>query len=441
MAAQAQVAQLPPALLTPHWSLISRVAFRLCFVYFALYCLLTQIIAGLFPIPNFDIPDPGRLWPFRQITFWAASRLFHAKLPLVYAGSGSGDKTFDWVQALCLLAFAAVATCIWSALDRHRQSYPTLHKWFRLFLRFALAGQMIVYGMDKAIPLQMPFPYLVRLLEPFGNFSPMGVLWASVGSSPAYEVCTGCAELLAGILLFVPRTTMLGALVCLADATLIFVLNMTYDVPVKLFSFHLILMALLLLAPEFQRLADFFLRNRTVNPSTQIALFATRRANTIALAAQIAFGISLLAMNAYGSWGARNIYGAGRPKSPLYGIWNVERLSIDGQLRSPLLTDHDGFQRAVFDFPNKITFQRMDGSFAPYSATINSKDKTIALTKGGDKNWKANFTFQRLAVDHLTLAGTIDGHTIDMRLELFDQSKFLLVNRGFHWVQEYPFNR
>jgi hypothetical protein len=35
----------------------------------------------------------------------------------------------------------------------------------------------------------------------------------------------------------------------------------------------------------------------------------------------------------------------------------------------------------------------------------------------------------------------MDGHTIHMQLALFDRNRFLLVTRGFHWIQEYPFNR
>jgi uncharacterized membrane protein YphA (DoxX/SURF4 family) len=377
----------------------------------------------------------------RQVTFWAASHIFHAKLPLVYTGSGSGDKTFDWVLALCLLVFAVLIASIWSVLDRKRENYVALHKWFRLFLRFALAGQMFVYGMDKAIPLQMPFPYLTRLIEPFGDFSPMGVLWSSVGASRAYEIFTGCAELLGGILLIVPRTTMLGSLVCLVDVILIFMLNMTYDIPVKLFSSHLLLMFAFLLALEFRRLTDFFFHNRTVEPSTQPQLFETGRANSIALAAQIMIGICLLGMNAYGGWTSWHIYGGGRPKSPLYGIWNVEELSKDGQLRMPLLIDYDRFHRAVFDFPDRMAFQRMDDSFARYNAAINTKDKTIALTDGSDKNWKANLTFQRPVEDQLILDGKMDSHRIHMQLRRVDPGKFLLANRGFHWIQEYPFNR
>jgi hypothetical protein len=112
--------------------------------------------------------------------------------------------------------------------------------------------------MDKAVPLQMPFPFLTRLVEAYGNFSPMGNLWAFVGASRPYESFVGCAEMLGGLLLIVPRTTILGALVSLADLTQVFVLNMTYDVPVKLLSFHLLLMALFLLAPDLRRLCGFF---------------------------------------------------------------------------------------------------------------------------------------------------------------------------------------
>jgi hypothetical protein len=200
-------------------------------------------------------------------------------------------------------------------------------------------------------------------------------------------------------------------------------------------------MALFLLAPEFQRLADFFFRHRAVGPSIEARLFQTQRSNRIALAAQIIFGIWLLGMNAYGRWTDWHTLGGGRPTSPLYGIWDVDQLSIDGQLRSPLLIDYARWRRAVFDFPNRMAFQRMDDSFAPYGASISVNDSTIVLTKDSDKKWKAKFTFERAAGNRLILDGDMDGHKIRMQLHMLDRGKFLLVNRGFHWIQEYPFNR
>jgi hypothetical protein len=44
------------------------------------------------------------------------------------------------------------------------------------------------------------------------------VLWASIAASRSYEVFTGCVELLGGILLFIPATAPLGAIISLAAA-------------------------------------------------------------------------------------------------------------------------------------------------------------------------------------------------------------------------------
>jgi hypothetical protein len=119
-----------------------------------------------------------------------------------------------------------------------------------------------VYGASKIIPLQMPAPSLARLIEPYGDSSPMGLLWTFVGASKEFEILSGCAEMLGGVLLIFPRTTLLGALVCLADTAMIFTFNMCYDVPVKLYSLHLLLMSVFLVAPDFRRLLNLFLLNR-----------------------------------------------------------------------------------------------------------------------------------------------------------------------------------
>src|SRR4029077_3278140 len=112
----------------------SRVAFRFCFIYFGLYCLGTQIINSVLAVPKIEVPDWGTLWPVRPLVFWVGVHVFGTKLPMVYSGSGSGDKVYDWVLLFCMFVISLLATTVWTILDRRRKSYPALFKWFFMFL-------------------------------------------------------------------------------------------------------------------------------------------------------------------------------------------------------------------------------------------------------------------------------------------------------------------
>jgi uncharacterized membrane protein YphA (DoxX/SURF4 family) len=445
MNAQLQTISLPQTepiqsqLNIPRWNLSLRIAFRFWMIYLGLYCLATQVVISLLNTAEMatDLPDPATVWPLRPLISWTGAHIFHVNAypsPVFRANSGTLDDMFGWVMTFCLLVIATAATVVWSLLDRHRENYAGLHKWFRLFVRIALAGQMIIYGISKVIPVQMPYPSLTRLLQPFGTLSPMGALWASMGSTPVYETFTGFAELAGGLLLIIPRTTTLGAVFSLAAMIQVFMTNMTYDVPAKRFAFHTMLLACFLLAPVVARLVRSAL-------STQEQLFRGVRANRIALAAQIMLGLWIIGLACNYAWGAWNTRGGGRPLSPLYGIWEVKQMSIDEQLRPPLLTDSTRWRRAIFDYPGRMAFQRLDDSFAPYGDSINLQKRTLALTKKDDKNWKASFTFDRPAEDRLILDGRMDNHQVHMELQLTDRNSFLLVSRGFHWVQEAPLGR
>jgi hypothetical protein len=420
----------------PRWSLTARIAFRFSFVYFSLYSLATQVFGGLILYPNFSFPAFGTHWPMLQITTWCATHLFSVTSPLVYTGN-SGDTTFYWVQTFWLLAVSVLVVVVWSDVDRRRTEYVALHKWFRLFVRLALAAQMFDYGMAKIIPTQFPAPSLVTLVEPVGHLSLTDLLWTSIGASPAYQIFTGFAELLGGLLLLVPRTTMLGAMICLADMVQVFVLNMTYDFGLKQISFHLLLLSLFLLAPDFLRLANVFFLNRPSGPSVTPPLLHTHRANRLALVVQLVFGAYLLAM--YTRIGVSYWYGdggGGSPRSPLYGIWDVAQLAVDGQFRSPALNDYDRrWRRVIFDSPTGLAFQRTDDSFAHYGATVDLTSRSLTLTKGGSRSWTARFTVERPAQDRLILDGEMDNHKIHMELTLVEFDSFRLLNSGFRWIR------
>jgi hypothetical protein len=424
---------LPAAV--PRWSLRTRIGFRFAFLYLGLFALATQISGSLFLIPNTGFRGFGVLWPMREITLAIGWRLFHVTEPFVF-DRNSGETIFFWVQTFWLLIVAVLGTAVWSVLDQRRENYVTLHKWFRVFVRFALAASMFEYGMTKVIPIQFPQPPLNTLVTPAGNLTVSALLWTSIGSSPAYEIFTGCVEMLGGILLLIPRTTILGALICLASMAHVFVLNMTFDIGLKQISFHLVLLALFLLSPELPRFATFLFGDRPTDPSAHTRLFTTTTANRIALVLQIVCGVYLIGMQTYANWSYWYAAGSGSPRSPLYGIWNIDRLSIDGEARPAILNDYDRrWRRVIFDTPNTVAFQRVDDSFARFGVFIDVYNNTLALTKGNSKHWKSTFTFQRPEPDQLTLDGEMDNNRIHMQLQLVDFDTLRLLNSRFRWVR------
>ena len=433
------------------WSAATKVAFRFTFVYFTLYVLTTQMLGGFWIIPKIQPPDTGATgWLLRPID-WTASHVFHVT-QYIRRDTGSGDKVIDWIHVFLLLLFSIAATAIWSSLDRRRPNYATLYKGFHGFLRFAAGTTMVGYGMAKAIPLQMPAPNLSRLLEQYGDLSPMGVLWASVGASFPYERFTGVMELTAAVLLFVPRLSMLGAMVLVADSIQIFVLNMTYDVPVKLFSFHLILMGLVLLAPEMRRLTGVLVLNRAAGPSTMTPLVRNVKGRRALLALQLVFGAYVLGSSYVEERASWYRYGGGAPKPPLYGIWTIEKMTINGVERAPLVTDWERWRRIVIQFPTALSYQRMDGTLGGFPVKVDTATRTIAFTapptgppgSGAPPPpaLKGRLTYEQPSPDVLILTGEDPaGRKLHLETRLFDRNKFLLVSRGFNWVQDRPFNR
>src|SRR3982750_3483685 len=160
------VAHVPVADAPVRWNLATRIGFRFAFLYFGLYVVTTQMLSALLLLPAGELPNLGATGIMKGVVSWTATHVFHPA-SFVTISTGSGDKIIDWVHAFCLVVISTAVTAIWSVLDRRRDNYIAMHKWFHLFLRFAVGTTMVGYGMVKAIPLQMPAPSLQRLLEPY----------------------------------------------------------------------------------------------------------------------------------------------------------------------------------------------------------------------------------------------------------------------------------
>jgi hypothetical protein len=408
------------------WPLWKRIGFRFLFAYFVLYA---------FPFPLDFMPFIGGRLVGPWIRMWEtlAKPFFH--IPAEVSSNGSGDMTWNYVQIACFAAVAAIATLIWSVLDRKRPNYVRLHQYLHAYLRFALAAAMLDYGVAKVIPTQFPPPPLDRLVQTYGDSSPMGLLWTFMGTSAAYTIFSGAAEMLGGLLLIARRTTLLGALVSIAVLSNIVALNFFYDVPVKIYSLHLLMMAVFVAAPDTRRLIDFFIL-RPAEP-----LFRTRALHITSLVLRtlvVATIIYIAAQTAFGFIGEmRNV----ALRSPLRGVWNVDVLDVDGVSRPPLVTDAARWRRFVFDYQGRMSIFLMSDERLRYTIDLDPKKKSISFTNRYDPKDKFGLTYLRPDGATLQLDGMVAGRKVHALCKLADDKQFLLINRGFHWINERPFNR
>ena len=412
--------------------------FRFVFAFFALLSLdlLSDLISvfGYFLTGRAVVASLTKAL-FGRLVFWASTYLFHVSGTLAPSNNGSGDTTYNWVLLLCEIWVAIVVTCIWSLLDWHRLEYRRLHAWLRLFVRFFLGALMIVYGADKAFPLQFGSLSLTRLVEPVGEMSPASMLWTFMAASKPYTILSGIAELLGGTLLFIPQLTALGALISVAAMSNVFALNMTYDIPVKLLSFEMLLMALFLAAPEARQLANVLVLRRATTPASETPLFRRRRPNTVALVIQLVLGACVLGVLLYSAGKTyAKVQQANAIRPPLYGIWSVDEFSGEG------IKGSARWSRMIFDRANQVSIQLMDGSLKNFQLKLDAGQHTMSLSEPGNSNLKCYLTFATPERRILILDGDVDGSKVDAKLRWSNDS-LELINRGFHWISETPYYR
>ncbi|MES2809566.1 MAG: hypothetical protein V4619_13125 [Bacteroidota bacterium] len=169
----------------------------------------------------------------------------------------------DWGIALLI---GLIGALIWTLIDRRTKAYPILYYWIRVVVRYRAGIGIIGFGFTKLFPTQMPYPSLGLLNSNFGDFTAQKIYWLSVGIVPWYQVFGGVVELLAGVLLFFRKTTLLGAILlagALGDITYV---NYAYDGGVHVYAFYFVLLSLFLIADDVPALYNLLIREQKTVP-------------------------------------------------------------------------------------------------------------------------------------------------------------------------------
>jgi len=431
---------LSPVLAFEEWPLLQKIGFRFFFVFFILYCFL---------VPSDVLLHYGNVfYPFinwfQFFIIWAAKSLFHLSVPPVTRslGDSGGDATFDYLLYLFIILIAAATTVIWSYTGRKTRNYNLLFHWLLVVLRYFVAFTMIFFGASKVFLLQFPAPNISRLMERVGDMSPMGLAWTYMGYSRWFNYFTGGAELLCAGLLFFRRTTRAGVLTGIVLLLNIVAINFCFDVCVKISSTTLLLMCFFILIPDYDNFIRFFFgsQNAIAVDRAQPALPAAGR-NKGLLA--LKYGIITYAVywNCALMIDLTATYGDGRytiQKTPLAGLYEVDTFILGRDTLKPLTTDTIRWRRFWISRPGTATVQLMNDSTRLYGLQADTPNHKLILTRAGAQRFDIRYIRQG---NGLVLAARWKTDSVTIQMHKVDLKRFRLINRGFHMINEVPYNK
>lgn len=418
--------------ITNKWTFLEKLVFRLSF---------TLLVLFMFFFNNGTLPLLAIIGGFvdqvlYQFIPWLAKDFFHLNDDISIEMNGSGDTTYHYVMLFCVGMLAIFSTLIWSLIDRKRLNYQRLYYWLTVCVRFYVGLMLINYGLVKVVQLQFPSPNFGRLLTTYGESSPMGLAWTFLGFSKGYNMFMGIAELMAGLLLF-RKTVAVGAIITLMTTANVMAVNYFYDVPVKIVSTALVLMCLFLLAPNFFRLFKLFFKGeavslRTISPPVIDKRWKRNTKYTLKylLIAFLVFGGITNVYFGYSS------YGAGKPKSPLFGAYKVNSFLIGNKDISEIDTTNKRWEILVLQGIDNGAIK--DATGLEYARiTTDTVAKKISFVFSNDPDVKQELNYQKKG-EQLFLNGKFYGNSVNISLT---KMKFQLIDRKFNWVNEMPYNR
>ena len=417
------------------WSFAQKIFFR----FFAFFLFIS-----VFPFPLGSLPLTHTLssWYhtiFDSLISFTGKHLFHINFPLAPTTNGSGDTTYNYVQLFLFVVLTIIVTIGWTVADRRRKNYDQLLYLLIIYLRYYLGFTIIYYGLEKLIKTQFPFPYN-SLNETYGQSSPSRLLWNFMGYSTAYNVFMGLSETIGGFLLFFRKSTTLGALICIMVLSNVVMLNFCFDVAVKLHSLVMLFIAIFITIPEAKRLIDFFLRNKAVPAANLQSKFTGERMKIILGGIRFMLIIYIVYSTLMHVVAKYSIKGDGAfKKTPLFGIYTVEKFKNYSDTSQLFNADAEQWEALNVIFPKQASIKMVNGNIRACDFFTDTVNKKIQISIPNDSTYKSTFFYSVPDSAHLVLSGKMKDDSVYIFLQKQDMNQFPLINRGFHWINEFPY--
>jgi hypothetical protein len=398
------------------WSNGQKIAFRFAFLFLGLTSIINWDIYTFFFFDaihvkkfSLDIVFSWLVHPFA----WLDAHLFHTGYdPKVHDGWPQ-DNHFATVFYLSLALVSAIVAIVWTLADKRRRDCNKLFFWFNLYLRYILAITIIGYGVDKVIPVQMPWPTSAAMLSNFGEQSRFDVLWRFMGMSPGYMILTGGLEVIAGLFLFNRRTLLVGYLLLMAILVNVVALNWFYNIPVKMYSAQLLVYNLYLLAPYGNRLIQFFFFDKVVPAPQSHYSFGPRWKRRTLAGALIFFPLLFCLFGAIADYDRYVKDSGNRKGEKIYNVTNF----VAGDTLPPLTTDTLRWKRLLM-YGGRVVVCNMSDGQDRYTCDVDSVKGTYTFHANPDSTNRHLFHYSYPGKDQLQLSGEWKGKAVRVTMKL-----------------------
>lgn len=404
-------------ILTTAWSKNQLILFRFTFCYFVLFFIFW---GGIFPTYLFPFLDFINI-PFRYIsdTFFVwLGEIFLNKNEKLY----TADAPLTYVAVIALLFFSIIITLIWSTLDK-RDNYNKLYAFLHTYIRFYLAYILFSYGFNKLFIHQF-FPARPSdFIKPFSMLDHPAILWRYMGASSSYTFLGGLLEVTGAVLLFFRRTTTIGAILIIITLFNVLMINIGYDVYVKLPLFHYLLLAIFMMRNDIKSLYQIFILHKPsaltiVPPAIKLLRFK--------------WIIYFIKFSLIGFMIFKNVKleiaqtKRGFFNSSFRGIYNIDSFYKNGQLHPPLITDNERWKKIAVNGKTELAIQSMNDSlkFCRYQLDTIAKTFQFNLYTDTTSKYSFHYTYHDSTYH---FSGFYKNDSIRFSMKVVDMSKFPLV--------------
>jgi len=352
------------------------------------------------------------------------------------------DSKYDYSRFSLIFVISILGAVIWRFLDRKITFLKiNVRTWIVTIVRYHVGLTLILYGMSKVFMLQFGEMDLLNLEDEIGTYTGMGFLWKFMSYSAFYTTITGYVEVVGGILLLFRKTTFLGALISFVAMVNVVIIDIGYDVSVKMFAIHLLLMVVILISYDLKKIIRFVVFNKAVEGVTYPPLFSPKHAKI----KHVLKGILLcyFTISQFYFFSERMEREKGENLYPsLTKIFQVEKQLINGkESDSHELPEANKWKKITINgssrLNNTMIVETNTGRPIYFSIEADTIQKTITFHPfRGDKKETHMFTYEKLSSKEYQFNGVYKGDTLSITTKTKSKEDFRLMRDKFKWIRD-----